>query len=58
MRQQIVYFPLACLLLMLSVLPCAWAQTGDGQTPNDGLAAEKILVALGKVKVGLVREAR
>jgi hypothetical protein len=47
MRQQIVYFPLACLLLMLSALPCAWAQTGDGQTPNDGLAAEKILVARG-----------
>jgi hypothetical protein len=47
MRQQIVYFPLASLLMMLRVLPSAWAQTGDGQTANDGLTAGKILVARG-----------
>src|SRR5580704_4516308 len=46
MRQQIVYFQLASLLLMLSALPCAWAHARDGQTPNEGLTAEKILVAL------------
>jgi hypothetical protein len=30
---------------MLSVLPCAWAQTETGKLQNDGLTAEKILVA-------------
>jgi hypothetical protein len=33
------------LLLMLSVVRCAWAQAGVGQTPNEGPATEKIVVA-------------
>ena len=40
MRQQIVHSLLASLLLIQSVLPCALAQTGEGQTANHSLAAE------------------
>ena len=42
MRQQIVRFLLASLLFMQSVLPCALARTGETQTPNDSLTAEKV----------------
>jgi hypothetical protein len=44
MRQQIVRFLLAYLLFMQSVLPCALAQTGETQTANDGLTAERVFV--------------
>jgi hypothetical protein len=45
MRQPIVHSLLASILLIESVLPCVLAQTGEGQTANDSVAAEKILVA-------------
>jgi hypothetical protein len=47
MRQHIVHSTLACLLLMASLLPCAWAQAGNSQTPNEGPNAEKIRIARG-----------
>jgi hypothetical protein len=45
MPQQIVRSLLASLLLMHSVLPCASAQTGKGQTANESQTAENVLVA-------------
>lgn len=45
MRQQIVLSLLASLLLILSVLPCAWAQTKEGQTTNNSPTAKEVLAA-------------
>src|SRR5271169_1872333 len=45
MKQQIVHSLLASLLLIQSVAPYALAQTGQAQTVNDSLTADKILVA-------------
>lgn len=45
MRQPIVYFLLASLLLIPSPLPRAWAQTAEEQTASDGPAAKEILAA-------------
>jgi hypothetical protein len=44
MRRQIVHSLLASLLLIQSVLPCAFAQTGEGQTANDRLPARENLL--------------
>jgi hypothetical protein len=43
--QPIVYYLLASLLLILSGLPRAWAQTAAQQTASDGPAATEILRA-------------
>jgi hypothetical protein len=45
MRKQMVHSLFASLLLIQSGLSFAWAQDGHGQTANDSLAAEEILVA-------------
>jgi hypothetical protein len=45
MRPPIVYFLLACLLLILSGLPQAGAQTAEEQTASDGPTAKEILQA-------------
>jgi hypothetical protein len=45
MRQQIVPSQLASLLLILSALPCAWAQTAEDQTANHSPTAKEVLAA-------------
>jgi hypothetical protein len=47
MTQQIVRFLVASLLFTLTMLPSALAQTGNTQTANDTLPAEKISVEAG-----------
>jgi|SRR5215472_6785432 len=45
MRQQLVHLRLSSLLFILSMLPCAWVQTGVAQTSDQALSTEKITVA-------------
>jgi hypothetical protein len=47
MPHRTAHSPLASLLLMLSVLPCAWAQTGIAPRGNDIPATGRIVIAHG-----------